>query len=82
MKNVKPGSWYQVVVGNIGTVYSGHSKSKAEKCFTEYIELSRLNYGSASAENVTLFIDNDIDQEYDGSAYQKLNIIYLIPLFI
>jgi len=66
MSNLTPGNWYQVNVGNIGDVYSGHSKTEAEKCFEEYKVLSCLSLGRASGESVVMFADNEIEKEFDG----------------
>lgn len=58
---------YQVIVGNIGTVYAGPSKRKANAAFKEYVELSRQNYGRAAGESVTYFDDEEVIDEYYGT---------------
>jgi len=55
---------YEVVVGNIGTVYSGWSTKDAARTFMEYRVQSKSGYGRASHEPVTLFYDGEIVKEY------------------
>lgn len=62
---------YEVVVGNVGTVYRGRSIKKALKTFTDYVEASKSgapdgHAGRASGEDVTLFRDDDIYKEHVG----------------
>lgn len=58
---------YEVVVGNIGVVYCGHSKKAATANFQEYKTQSENNYGRAAGEPVTLLQDGDIIEEWFGS---------------
>ena len=62
---------YQVVVGNIGTVYDGHSRELAEDSFKDYRELSRSGYGRAAGEMVTLFEDGDAIRIHDGDSMDR-----------
>ncbi len=62
---------YQVVVGNIGTVYDGLSREMAENSFKDYRELSRSGYGRAAGEMVTLFEDGDAIRIYDGNGSEQ-----------
>lgn len=55
---------YAVVHNNIGTVYSGKSRAAALAAFEESIELSKAKGGRGSGEEVTLFKDGEIEQEY------------------
>ena len=62
---------YEVVVGNVGTVYSGGSLKKALAKFRAYVEESKAGRpngaaGRASGEDVTLFRDGDIFKEHVG----------------
>lgn len=62
---------YEVVVGNVGTVYSGRSLKKALAKFRAYVEESKAgapdgSAGRASGEDVTLFRDGDIFEEHVG----------------
>ena len=56
---------YEVVVGNIGTVYSGVSLSLAKRDFREYVRQSLAVYGRAGNEQVTLFQDGEIIDEHN-----------------
>lgn len=62
---------YTVVVGNIGTVYSGNSARTARKTFNEYIDQSINRYGRASGEPVYLFSDGELDEEYEPSQQEE-----------
>jgi hypothetical protein len=57
---------YEVVVGNIGTVYSGNSLREASRCFSEYVKQSKSPFGRASSEDVTMFCDSEICKSYDA----------------
>lgn len=59
-----PKQEYEVVVGNIGTVYTGHDRLTALKHYRSYREMSRRGTGSAGAEDVTLFKDREIEKEH------------------
>lgn len=50
-------SW-QVVVGNIGTVYDGNSQDEAIKTYNEYVAQSKERKGRAAGESVVLFRDD------------------------
>ena len=56
---------HEVVVGNIGTVYTGNY-AEAEKAFREYRHQSVKRYGRAAGENVIWFRDGEIYKEYVG----------------
>lgn len=55
---------YQVVVGNIGTVYDGNDKRKAAKSFREYKNISKDGHGRAGNEPVHLFHNGDVAKEW------------------
>jgi hypothetical protein len=50
---------YEVIVGNIGSVYYGTDKAEAEACVAEYVDQSTSNYGRAAGEPVTLLEDGE-----------------------
>jgi len=50
---------YQVIVGNIGTVYAGDDLTEAKEYFKEYYEQSKDGYGRAGGESVTLMVDGE-----------------------
>lgn len=56
---------YEVVVGNIGSVYLGSDEDEALANFREYKARSREGYGRAAAEPMTLFKDGEPEKEYD-----------------
>jgi len=58
---------YEVIVGNIGTVYSGPSKAEADTHYTEYVSQSETNYGRAGGEDVTMMEDGEPIQEHVGT---------------
>jgi hypothetical protein len=55
---------YEIIVGNIGSVYSGPSKREANRAFREYVDQSKSGYGRASGEEVTMFCDGETVKEY------------------
>jgi len=55
---------YRVVVGNVGTVYSGFNRKEAEDAFNSYVEDSEENFGRAAGEDVALFEDDEIIAEH------------------
>ena len=54
---------YQVIVGNIGTVYSGAQRPEAYRQFRRYQEAAG-DYGRAKGEPVTLMVDGAVAKEY------------------
>lgn len=58
---------YQVIVGNIGTVYSGGSKVIAFETFKEYVQQSKTAHMKVSGETVVLLRDGEIEKEFLGS---------------
>ena len=57
---------YEVVVGNIGTVYRGSSKREAQSTFKYYVSQSQNDEGRAGGENVTYWEDNEPLIEFEG----------------
>lgn len=51
---------YRVVVGNIGTVYSGDSWVEARDTWREYVRQSLDGEGRAAGEEITLFEKDEI----------------------
>jgi hypothetical protein len=54
---------YQVIVGNIGTVYSGAQRPEAYRQFRRYQEAAG-DYGRAKGETITMMVDGEIAKEY------------------
>lgn len=59
-------SKFQVVVGNIGTVYDGNNFMQAQSKYSSYVKLAKAPHGRASGENVTFFHNDEIRAEYIG----------------
>ena len=57
---------YEVVVGNIGTVYAGSSLDAALKMFREYKDQSLSGVGRAGREDVTVLKNGDVRWEFNG----------------
>lgn len=57
---------YTVVVGNVGTVYHGQSRSKAVKAFESYTLMSKHGVGRAAGEAVTMMFEDDVLREHPG----------------
>ena len=57
---------YQVVVGNVGTVYDGDDRQESRMKFTGYRSMSKGDYGRASGESVYLMDDGEIVLEFVG----------------
>lgn len=58
---------YQVIVGNIGMVYTGSEEQDALSCFNVYVEQSKSRVGRAGDEAVTMLHGGDIVREYLGA---------------
>ena len=57
--------YYEVIVGNIGTVYSGNDKTEALRVFDVYQDQSENSIGSrAYGEDVTLLGDGEMVKEH------------------
>ena len=57
-------SEFKVIVGNIGTVYSGGCKKEAFAAFDEYWRQSEDGYGRAAHEDVALMQGDEILREF------------------
>jgi hypothetical protein len=74
-------STYEVICGNVGSVYSGTDEAEARAKYQTYIEASKAEYGRASGEDVTLMRDGDIADEYsapvllDDSTSARLSLL-------
>lgn len=59
---------WEVVVGNIGTVYSGPNEDEARKTFRNYRDKSIAGVGRGSGEDVSLFLDGELEAEHYGES--------------
>lgn len=64
MKRRKPQC--EVVVGNVGLVYSGTDHAEAMRIYLRYRQISQDGVGRPGGEAVTLFVDGRIEAEYAG----------------
>ena len=62
---------YEVIVGNIGTVYSGPNGFEAHTKFQVYAGQSKTGYGRASGEDVTIMRNGEPIKEYFGTLGQS-----------
>ena len=63
---------YEVIVSNIGCVYSGPNKRDALFHARSYVDASKTRYGRASGESVTVLNSHgDIVEEYHGELEQQ-----------
>jgi hypothetical protein len=58
---------YDVIVGNVGTVYRGNSEKDARAIFRDYVGAAQTDRGRASGEAVTLMRDGDIIEELSST---------------
>ena len=59
------GAQFDVMVGNVGCVYSGDDFNAAGKAFCEYRDLSMQPGGRASLESVTMLADGEPRHEFE-----------------
>lgn len=57
---------FEVIVGNVGTVYSGPNKREAVLRYNTYVDRSKTGRGRCGDEDVTLMQDGEIVMEHDG----------------
>lgn len=57
---------HTIIVGNIGTVYSGTNSFMANLAFNRYVGYSKRGHSKITGESVTWFKDSDIHKEYIG----------------
>ncbi len=60
-------SKYQVIVGNIGTVYEGSDVACAKAAFEVYANASRDGIGRAAGEQVVIITDDHVTHEQRGA---------------
>lgn len=62
---------YEVIVGNVGSVYTGTSSSEAIEKYDSYVEKSKSRTGGrVCGEFVTLMKDGEIIKEHEGTHEQ------------
>ena len=68
---IRGNAQWEVIVGNIGSVYAGNDEGNARRKFDSYVKDSVNDYGRAAGENVTLMRDNEIVSEHIGTIATK-----------
>jgi diphthamide biosynthesis methyltransferase len=58
---------YEVIVGNLGTVYGDSDAKEASRVYKEYEQQSREGYGRAAYEDVWLIVNGEPMLAYMGS---------------
>ena len=56
---------WQVIVGNVGTVYAGNNGAHAYVEYNQYKSVVNRDYGRAAGESVTIMCDDHIHDEYE-----------------
>src|SRR5208337_3324914 len=60
-------SFYEVIVGNVGSVYHGRSRTTAFATYESYVEISKEHVGARCyGEDVILLVDGEIKKEHTG----------------
>jgi hypothetical protein len=58
---------YEVIVGNVGSVYRGRSRVKALAIYESYVTISREHdMARCYGEDVTLMADGELESEHRG----------------
>ena len=73
MKAIKQKVIFEVIVGNIGNVYTGSFRGDAYNRFNTYVEQSKTNYGRAAGESVAILRNGEVIKEFIGTIEQELN---------
>lgn len=50
---------YQVIVGNVGSVYLGEDKMSALEVFRDYCQIAKRYEGRCAGESVAIFCDEE-----------------------
>ena len=60
---------YEVIVGNIGSVYLSKSRAKAIGTYESYVEIGKEHDGARCyGEDVTLLVDGEVEQRARGAS--------------
>lgn len=63
---------WEVIVGNVGCVYSGPDETEARNAFDNYTTASDLGKGRVAGEDVTLMKDGEPEAEFVGAIAREL----------
>jgi hypothetical protein len=58
---------FEIVVGNIGYVWSGSNYMQASSQFARWVKDSKTGLGRSGGESVTLFHNGEVKKEYPGT---------------
>lgn len=70
-----PNHRYEVIVGNVGSVYAGNDPVMANGVFATYRDDSAAGVGRAAYEPVTLLIEDEIFEEYLPKVAYRLTLL-------
>lgn len=62
---------YEIIVDNIGTVHTGHSRDAASRAYHEYVRISKQGYGRGAGESVTWMKNGEIVKHHIGDINQE-----------
>ena len=62
---------FQVIVGNIGTVYSGNQFMVASCKYQSYVKASKSGVGRAAGESVVMMHHDEPRLEYIGTLHRE-----------
>jgi hypothetical protein len=63
---------YEVIVGNVGSVYYGKSRVEALATYKSYVKSSKKHIGArCHGEDVTLLVDGEIRHDHAGNLRQE-----------
>lgn len=66
--------YYEVICGNIGTVHEGYGQGKdARAVYERYVEASKMGFGRAGNEPVSLMCNGEPLEEYAPVHYHAMN---------
>lgn len=62
---------FEVIVSNVGTVYSGNDRAQAGNEYNDWVRLSEGTQGRASGESVTIMADGSPAVDHTGTLYRE-----------
>jgi len=69
---------YQVIVGNIGTVYDAGDREWAQSNYDDYVALSKSRQGRAADESVVMLENGEVVAEYCPTLRQQFIVEFQI----
>jgi len=65
---------YEVIVGNVGTVFEGNNQAEAEEEYQDYVVMAKEAHGRPAGESVTLTREGEPWQEHPGREARRITI--------